>query len=333
MKKNIIYAAIMCIAFNLYAEQQMSSEAKIYVAGHQGLVGSAIMRRLEQAGFSNIITRSLKELDLCDQAAVERFFAHEQPEYIILAAAKVGGIKANMEYPAQFIYENIMISANVINAAYKYGVKKLLFLGSSCIYPRMCSQPIKEEYLLTSELEKTNEPYAIAKIAGIKLCQSYNRQYGTNFIACMPTNLYGINDNFNLETSHVLPALLSKIYNAKKEGKDEVAVWGTGKPYREFLYVDDLADALLFLMQHYNGNKIINIGTGKDITIAHLAHLIKEVVGYEGKLIFDPTKPDGTPRKQLNVDKLHGLGWQAPTSLKTGIQKTLDWCIKQGIFK
>lgn len=320
------------ITLAAHVESVMNLDAKIYVAGHRGLVGSAIVRRLEQEGFTNIIVRISSELDLRNQKAVELFFAQEQPEYIFLAAAKVGGIKANMDYPAQFIYDNTMISTNIIHSAYLYGAKKLLFLGSSCIYPRDCLQPIKEEYLLTSELEKSNEPYAIAKIAGIKLCQAYNHQYGTRFISCMPTNLYGINDNFNVETSHVLPALLAKIYKAKQEGKEEVVVWGTGKPYREFLFVDDLAEASLFLMRNYDGDEIVNVGTGTDITIEKLAQLVKKVVGYEGQLVFDLTKPDGTPRKLLNVDRLRDLGWIASTSLKEGIGKTLLWCTEHGIL-
>lgn len=306
--------------------------AKIYVAGHDGLVGRAIVRRLQKEGCSHIITRSRKELDLCDQRAVRLFFESERPEYVFLAAAKVGGIYANEKYPASFIHDNLAIELNVIDAAYRFGVKKLLFLGSSCIYPRMCQQPIKEEYLLTSELEKTNEPYAIAKIAGLTLCESYNRQYGTKFISCMPTNLYGPHDNFDLKTSHVLPALLRKFYFAKKHNEQQVVVWGTGTPYREFLYVDDLADACLFLMRSYNGPGVINVGTGKDITIAQLAQHVKEIVGYEGEIVFDSSKPDGTPRKLLNIAKLDALGWRAPTSLRDGIQAMLVWCEENNIF-
>ncbi len=307
----------------------MHLDSKIYVAGHNGLVGSAIVRRLKQEGFSNILVRNQNELDLRNQLAVDNFFATERPDYVFLAAARVGGIKANNDYPAQFIYDNLAIEINVIHSAYKYEVKKLLFLGSSCIYPRLCSQPMKEEYLLTGELEQTNYAYAIAKIAGIKMCQAYNTQYGTQFISCMPTNLYGINDNFNLNTSHVLPALLAKFYTAKKDNVPEVSVWGSGKPYREFLFVDDLADACLFLMQSYNGKDIINVGTGIDITIKDLALLIAEVVGYTGNLVWDASKPDGTPRKLLNVDKLAELGWKAKTSLREGIIKTLDWFEKE----
>ncbi len=311
---------------------QIEKDAKIYVAGHRGLVGSAIMRKLHNEGFFNIIVRTFQELDLRDQQATESFFAEQRPDYVFLAAAKVGGILANDVYPAEFIYDNLAIELNVINAAHKYGVKKLLFLGSSCIYPRNCPQPIKEEYLLTSPLEKTNQWYAIAKIAGIKLCQAYNKQYGTNFIACMPTNLYGPNDNFNLETSHVLPALLRKIYNAKQNGEKTFEVWGTGTPRREFLHVDDLVDALFFLMNHYNGDEIVNVGTGKDITIKGLVELIKEVVGYNGDIVYDTSKPDGTPRKLLHVGKLKEIGWEAKISLREGIQHTLDWCTEHNVF-
>ncbi len=307
--------------------------AKIYVAGHNGLVGRAIVRRLVAEGCTNILIRTYEELDLRDQKAVHTFFEVERPEYVFLAAAKVGGICANVQYPASFIYDNLAIALNVIDSAHRYGVKKLLFLGSSCIYPRMCPQPIKEEYLLTSELEKTNTSYAIAKIAGLTLCESYNRQYGTNFIACMPTNLYGPYDNFDPQTSHVLPALLRKCYMAKKHNEQQVVVWGTGMPYREFLYVDDLADACLFLMRHYEGNGIINVGTGRDITIAKLADLVKEVVGYEGDIIFDTSKTDGTPRKLLDVDKLTALGWKAPTSLEDGVKKVMAWCEEYKVFE
>jgi GDP-L-fucose synthase len=310
----------------------MNKDAKIYIAGHAGLVGSAIIRRLESEGYSNLITRHFQELDLRNQQAVYRFFEIEKPEYVFLAAAKVGGILANMTYPADFIYDNLMIELNVIDAAYKFGVKKLLFLGSSCIYPRNCPQPIKEEYLLTNTLEKTNEPYAIAKIAGISLCQSYNKQYGTNFISCMPTNLYGPGDNFHLQNSHVMPALIKKIYTAHKENKNEVIIWGTGKPYREFLYVDDLADAVIYLMETYTGQEPINIGTGKDITIANLAYMIADVIGYKGKFIFDTSKPDGTLRKLLAINRLTETGWHASTSLQAGISKTIAWCIEKNIF-
>ncbi|MFC1842058.1 GDP-L-fucose synthase family protein [Candidatus Dependentiae bacterium] len=310
----------------------MKLDSKIYVAGHKGLVGSAITRELKKMGFTNIVTRSSKELDLRDQKQVELFFQQEQPKFIFLAAAKVGGIKANNDYPADFIYDNLMIQTNVIQNAYKYGVKKLLFLGSSCIYPKMCPQPIKEEYLLTGALEPTNDAYAIAKIAGIKMCQSYNKQYGTQFIACMPTNLYGPHDNFNPITSHVMPALLRKFYEAKKENKPHVTIWGSGSPYREFLHVNDLAKGCIFLMQNYNGQKIVNIGTGLDLTIKDLALTIKNIIGYQGKLVFDTSKPDGTPKKQLNIDRIRQLGWSPTISLVDGIKSTIQWCVKNKIF-
>ncbi len=307
--------------------------AKIYVAGHTGLVGRAIVRRLEQEGCTNILTRTQEDLDLRDQQAVNSFFKIERPEYVFLAAAKVGGIHANMQYPASFIYDNLAIVLNVIDAAYHYEVKKLLFLGSSCIYPRTCAQPIKEEYLLGGGLEKTNEPYAIAKIAGLKLCESYNVQYGTSFIACMPTNLYGPYDNFDLEQSHVIPALLRKFYNAKQHNEQQVVVWGTGMPYREFLHVDDLADACLFLLQHYNDVGIVNVGTGQDISISDLAYLVKDLVGYEGDVVFDTSKPDGTLRKLLDVTKIAGLGWRAATPLRDGILSTLAWYKEHQLFE
>lgn len=303
----------------------MNYAAKIYVAGDTGLVGSAIIRALQKKGYTNIVTRTIQELDLRNQLAVNNFFATEKPEYVFVAAAKVGGIKANAERPASFIYDNLMIEANVIHAAYMHNVTKLLFLGSSCIYPRLCAQPIKEEYLLTGELEQTNEPYAIAKIAGIKLCESYNRQYGTNFISCMPTNLYGPHDNFDLESSHVIPALIAKMHNAKIEKLDQVILWGTGKPQREFLFVDDLTEALIFLMDNYDESIHINVGVGEDITIVELAQLIKEVVGFTGEIVFNQNHLDGTSRKLLNIDKLHALGWKAQTSLKKGLTKTYEW--------
>lgn len=315
------------------AQADMPKDAKIYVAGHGGLVGSALIRRLKADGYHNIITATHKEVDLRNQQEVYRFFDGERPEYVFLAAAKVGGILANRDFPAEFIYDNLMIACNVIHAAHHFNVKKLLFLGSSCIYPRDCPQPMKEEYLLTSELEWTNEPYAIAKIAGIKLCQSFNRQYGTKFISCMPTNLYGPCDNFNLETSHVLPALIRKIYTAKLRGDKEFIAWGTGTPYREFLYVDDLADACLFLMNHYEGDEIVNIGTGIDVTIAELVELIKEAVGFDGEIIWDRSKPDGTPRKLLDVNRIKDLGWQAKVTLRDGLERTLDWCKEHRIFE
>lgn len=303
----------------------MHENSRIYVAGHTGLVGTALIECLRNAGFKHIITRRAAELDLRNQAAVNAFFAQERPEYVFLCAAKVGGIGANKDYPADFIYDNIMIGTNIVHAAHTYGVTKLLYLGSSCIYPRMCPQPMKEEYLLTGPLEWTNEPYAVAKIAGIRTCQAYNRQYGTHFISCMPTNLYGPRDNFNLETSHVLPALLMKFYRAKKQGDKQVVVWGTGNALREFLYVEDLADALLFLMQNYDGDDIVNVGTGSEVSILELVYAIKDAVGFEGELVFDTSKPDGTPRKLLNVDRIHALGWQHKVDLKEGIGKTLAW--------
>jgi len=307
----------------------MNKEAKIYVAGHRGLVGSGIMRKLTQHSYKNIIYRTSQELDLREQVAVNRFFATEQPEYVFLAAAKVGGILANHTYPAQFIYENIMIEANVIHAAYQYGVKKLLFLGSSCIYPRLAPQPIKEEYLLTGELEPTNEAYAIAKIAGIKMCQAYNKQYKTNFISVMPTNLYGSNDNFDLASSHVLPALIRKFHEAKINQQSSVEIWGTGKPRREFLHVDDLAEACLFLMDQYDGGKPINVGTGKDIAIADLATLIASVVGYAGHIRYKTDMPDGTMRKLLDISHITSLGWTPGISLQEGIHSTYQWYIEE----
>ena len=303
----------------------MELQAKIFVAGHRGLVGSAIVRTLEAAGYTSILTRTSSELDLCDGAAVYRFFAEEQPEYVFLAAAKVGGIVANNEYPADFIRDNLLIQTNVIDASYQNGVKKLLFLGSTCIYPKFAPQPMKEEHLLTGILEPTNEPYAIAKIAGIKMCQSYNRQYGTRYISVMPTNLYGPNDNFDLKSSHVLPALIRKFHEAKKNLAATVEVWGTGTPLREFLYADDLADACLYLMNTYDDGEIVNIGVGKDITIRELAEKIKGVVGYEGEIVFDASKPDGTPRKLVDTTKLNGLGWHAKTSLDEGLRLAYDW--------
>ena len=303
----------------------MEKNSKIYIAGHDGMVGSAIHRRLEKEGFTNIVYRTINELDLTNQSETLNFFEKEKPEYVFLAAAKVGGIIANNTYRAQFIYENIQIQNNVIHSSYLNGVNKLLFLGSSCIYPKLAKQPLKEEYLLTDLLEPTNEPYAIAKIAGIKMCQAYNDQYNTNYISVMPTNLYGPNDNFDLKTSHVLPALIRKFHEAKIDRKPFVEIWGTGSPKREFLYVDDLADACLFLMQNYNENVIINIGVGEDISIKDLAFLIKDIVGFEGDLKFDKSKPDGTPRKLLDVTRLHSTGWKHLIELKNGIIKTYNW--------
>jgi GDP-L-fucose synthase len=352
-------------------EAYMKKSDRIYVAGHKGLVGSAIVRKLQAEGYPNLILRSHRELDLMRQAEVEAFFKAEKPDYVFLAAAKVGGILANNTYPAEFIYENLLIETNVIHHAYKAGVKKLLFLGSSCIYPRDCPQPMKEEYLLSGKLEPTNEPYAIAKIAGIKMCQSYNRQYGTRFISVMPTNLYGPGDNFDLETSHVLPALIRKFHEAKRSDKSQVTsdkksneereevasslersapptssersersspvssvtLWGTGTPRREFLHVDDLADACVFLMKHYEESEIINIGVGQDIPISELADLIKDIVGFKGGIQYDRSKPDGTPRKLLDVSKLQALGWQPKISLKQGIERTYAWYVKEEVPK
>ncbi len=302
----------------------MDADSKIYIAGHRGMVGSALVRKLKQEGYSNLVTWTRQELDLKNQAQVEKFFSEEKPEYVFLAAAKVGGILANSTYPAEFIYENLAIQTNIIHQAYLHGVKKLLFLGSSCIYPKNAPQPIKEEYLLTGELEPTNAPYAIAKIAGIKMCQAYNRQYGTNFISVMPTNLYGPGDNFDLKTSHVLAALIRKFYTAKLGNKPYVEIWGSGKPKREFLYVDDLAEACYFLMNNYNDSEIINIGTGCDISITDLADLLKEVTGYEGRIEFDSTKPDGTYRKLLDVSKILELGWQPKYNLQQGLQRLYE---------
>ena len=298
----------------------MEKSAKIYIAGHRGMVGSAIHRKLVQEGYSNIITRTSAELDLRDQQAVTDFFTLEKPEYVFLAAAKVGGIVANNTYRADFLYENLAIQNNVIHQAYKNEVKKLMFLGSSCIYPKLAPQPLKEEYLLTGLLEETNEPYAIAKIAGIKMCDAYRDQYQSNFISVMPTNLYGYNDNYHPQNSHVMPALIRKFHEAKINSTPEVVVWGSGSPMREFLFADDLADACYFLMENYDEPNLINIGTGVDLTIKDLALLIKKVVGYDGELSFDSTKPDGTPRKLMDVSKLHGLGWQHQIDLEEGIK-------------
>ncbi len=311
----------------------MIKTSRIFIAGHRGLVGAAICRKLSAEGYSGLIVRTSKELDLTRQAEVETFFEKEKPEYVFLAAAKVGGILANNTYPADFIYKNIMIQSNIIQASYASGVKKLLFLGSSCIYPKLAPQPMKEEYLLTGELETTNEPYAIAKIAGIKMCQSYNRQYGTNYISVMPTNLYGPHDNFDLKTSHVLPALIRKFHEAKQGHMPSVEIWGTGTPKREFLYIDDLSDACLHLMERYDSSEIVNIGVGEDIAIADLAALVKEVTGYKGEIVYDGSKPDGTPRKLLDVSKLDFLGWKAKTDLRDGIKKTYEWYVEQERIK
>jgi len=309
---------------------------KIYLAGHAGMVGSAIQRQLVNKQYSHIITKNLNELDLTRQADVEEFFHKENPEIVIVAAAKVGGILANDMFRAEFIYDNLMIEANIINSAYKNNVQKLIFLGSSCIYPKLAPQPLKEEYLLSDYLEYTNEPYAIAKIAGIKLCENYYRQYDCNFFSAMPTNLFGFNDNFNLNTSHVLPALMRKFHEAKINSKPEVVVWGTGTPKREFLFVDDLAEAIVFLLEKVNAKDLyqagitqINIGMGKDLTINELAELIGEVIGFKGKIVYDSSKPDGTPRKLLDVTRINNLGWKAKTDLKTGIQKTYQWYLEK----
>lgn len=300
----------------------MDKQAKIFVAGHSGMVGSAIVRRLTAAGYGNVLTRSHAELDLTNQAAVAHYMTQERPDYIFLAAAKVGGIHANNTYRADFIYQNLMMEANIVRSAWQAGVQRLLFLGSSCIYPRDCPQPIREEYLLTGPLEQTNEPYAIAKIAGIKLCESYNRQYGTQYVSVMPTNLYGPNDNYDLNNSHVLPALIRKAHDAKLRGDASYVVWGSGRPMREFLYVDDMADACVFLMEREDIHEgLFNVGTGQDVTIRELAETVMQVVGFTGEIVFDASKPDGTPRKLLNVDRMRGLGWHATTHLQQGIAK------------
>ncbi len=297
----------------------MRKTDKIYVAGHNGMVGSAIVRALKQKGFTNLVYRTSKELDLRNQAAVDEFFSNEKPQFVFLAAAKVGGIVANNTYRAEFLYDNLVMVSNIIHAAYANAVTKLLFLGSSCIYPKMAAQPIKEEYLLTGPLEYTNEPYAIAKIAGIKLCETYRDQYGADYISVMPTNLYGINDNYHPENSHVLPALIRRFHEAKVSGLDEVVIWGSGSPKREFLFADDLAEACLFLMEEYSSKEIVNIGSGEDLSIKELAEMVKEVTGYTGNLVFDTSKPDGTPRKLLDVSKINALGWRYKTSLKEGM--------------
>ena len=305
----------------------ISKQSKIYVAGHRGLVGSAFVRRLEAGGYTNILTRSHAELDLTDQHAVTTFFQHEKPDYVFLSAAKVGGIKANDTYRAEFIYQNLMIETNVIHAAWKAGVNRLMFLGSSCIYPRDCPQPIKEEYLLTGPLEQTNEPYAIAKIAGIKLCDAYNAQYGTQYVSVMPTNMYGPNDNYDLGNCHVLPALIRKAHEAKLRGDKKYVVWGSGKPMREFMYVDDLADASVFLMEKGISEGLYNVGTGIDVTIAELAETVMRAVGFSGTIEFDSSKPDGTPRKLLDVSRMRELGWSAKISLQDGVVRTYrDFC-------
>jgi len=310
----------------------MNLDDKIYIAGHRGLVGSAIVRTLEQNGFTNLVYKTSKELDLRKQAAVEDFFAAEKPKFVFLAAGKVGGIVANSTYRADFLYDNLLIVSNIVHASYSNNVTKLLFLGSSCIYPKMAPQPIKEEYLLTGALEYTNEPYAIAKIAGIKLCENYREQYGANYISAMPTNMYGLNDNYHPQNSHVLPALIRRFHEAKVAGLEEVSIWGSGNPRREFLYADDLADACVFLMNNYDEKEIVNIGCGEDISIKELAELVKEATGFEGKLVFDTSKPDGTPRKLLDVSKAHSLGWRHKTPLKEGLKTAYqDFLMKQSI--
>lgn len=310
----------MKLRIDMNSTVKIPTDAKVYVAGHHGMVGSAILRKLKAIGYKNLLYKSSKELDLCIQVEVQNFFAQEKPEYVFLAAAKVGGILANNTYRAEFLYDNLMIEANVIDAAYKSGVKKLLFLGSSCIYPKLAPQPLKEEYLLTGELEPTNEPYAIAKIAGIKLCDAYRNQYGCNFISVMPTNLYGPHDNYDLKSSHVLPALIRKFHEAKKRSDPTVTIWGSGRPRREFMHVDDLADACCFLIQHFDEPGFINIGTGLDISIRELGETVKSIVGYQGRVVYDHSKPDGTPRKLLDVSKLKALGWTARIGLEDGIR-------------
>jgi GDP-L-fucose synthase len=306
----------------------MEKSAKIFVAGHKGMVGSAIVRKLESEGFLNLVLKTSNELDLRNQVAVDNFFADEKPEYVFLAAAKVGGILANDTYRADFLYENLMIESNVIHQSYRYKVKKLLFLGSSCIYPKIAPQPLKEEYLLSGFLEETNEPYAIAKIAGIKLCENYRRQYGCNFISAMPTNLYGPNDNYDLNNSHVIPALIKKFCDAYTNQEQEVIVWGSGNPKREFLYVDDMAEACLFLMLNYSDLPFVNVGTGKEITIKELAHLMQEITSYQGKIVFDASKPDGTPRKLMDVSRIHQLGWKHSTDLNVGLKRVIHQQMK-----
>lgn len=307
----------------------MKSNSRIYVAGHRGLVGSAIIRSLKQRGFENLITRTHAELELMDAVAVKDFFEQAKPEYVFLAAAKVGGIHANSTYPADFMRENLIVQTNVIHESWRQGVIKLLFLGSSCIYPKLCPQPIKEEYLLSGELEKTNDAYALAKIAGIKTCQSYNQQHGTHFISAMPTNLYGVNDNFHPENSHVLPALIRRFHEAKLANVESISIWGTGTSRREFLHSSDLADAVLFLMENYDDSEIVNVGCGKDQTIKELAETIQEVVGYTGHLKFDSTRPDGTPQKILDISKINSLGWKPTISLREGLKQVYQWYTEQ----
>lgn len=306
----------------------MDRNTKIYIAGHSGLVGASVLRRLKGDGYSNLVTRTSKELNLLDQCATRDFFAEEQPEVVVLAAARVGGIMANMQYPAQFIYDNLLISANVIDAAHRYGTRKLLNLGSSCIYPRMAPQPIQEDALLTGPLEMTNRPYAIAKIAAIEMCDAYRAQYGCDFISAMPTNLYGPFDNFSLSSSHVLPALMRRTHEAKLAKADSVEIWGSGNPRRELMYSDDMADACLFLLDYFSGSGPVNVGTGTDVTIRELAEMVRDVVGFEGELRFDTSKPDGTPRKLMDVSRINANGWKAKTSLREGMEKTYQWFLE-----
>jgi GDP-L-fucose synthase len=310
----------------------MDKTSKIYIAGHRGLVGSAITRKLIAEGYQNIVVRTSSELDLRDYHNVFDFFNEQKIDYVFLAAAKVGGIIANQDYPVEFLRDNLWIQTNVMDAAYRTGVKKLMFLGSTCIYPKLAPQPLKEEYLLTGALEPTNEPYAVAKIAGIRLCQSYNRQYGSRFISVMPTNIYGQNDNYDLHSSHVMPALIRKFHEAKEQNSPYVEIWGSGKPKREFLHVDDLADACLYLMKHYESSDIVNIGVGEDISIQELAEKIKQVVGFEGQINYDPSKPDGTPRKLVDVTRMNQLGWLATISLEEGLRQTYDWYLLNQIY-
>lgn len=311
----------------------LHKDAPVFVAGHRGLVGSAVVRRLQAAGYSNLLLRSRAELDLLDQAAVHAFFKEQRPTYVVLAAAKVGGIHANNTFPADFLYENLVTAGNVIHAAAEAGTEKLLFLGSSCIYPKLATQPLREDSLLTGPLEPTNEGYALAKIVGLKLCQMYQRQYKKRFISCMPTNLYGPNDNFHPDHSHVIPGMLRRFHEAKIQKRPEVVIWGTGTPKREFLYVDDLAEAIQLLLETYEGTDTINVGTGEDGTIRELAETVARVVGYEGKIVTDPSKPDGTPRKVLDVSRINGLGWKARHDLATGLRLTYEWALSQGMFQ
>lgn len=313
--------------------EKLNKSARVYVAGHRGLVGSALVRALRAQGYEHLLTRRHRELELTDQGAVEAFFAGEKPQAVLLAAARVGGIHANNTWRGEFIYQNLAIELNIIHAAWRHGVKRMIFLGSSCIYPRDCPQPMREEYLLSGPLESTNEPYAVAKIAGIKLCEAYNTQYGTRYIPVMPTNLYGPGDNFDLETSHVIPALIRKVHEAKQAHAPTVAIWGSGTPRREFLHVDDLAGACVFILETMDRPEMINVGYGEDVTIAELAGLICEVVGFTGALAFDPSHPDGTPRKLLDSGRIHALGWAARTDLRAGLVKTYEWFLKHGVSR